>query len=482
MLYNSLDPTSLSQHLALYELYPNHIMGKKALQDACQLLYGKNNLISSVNAFPLSNSAIHAVINLVNKDGNKETPSLPEVELVEFFKLSRLLPHYQLKGHHVWQEKEVWELPAEQIDLARALFLSQFESDKGRIATYEAQIDLMALQVLARLPKGASDEEKISAINTLIFDEMEFRFPPHSLHTKDIDVYTFLPSVIDSHRGVCLGVSILYLCLAQRLDLKLEMVTPPGHIYVRHQGKNKITNIETTARGIHLNCESYLGVNVKSLQQRTIKEVIGLAHFNQASLYLQDGSFEKAYQAYQKCRPYLPSDPLLKELTGYVCLLTERLSQGELLLNEMKNYIPEYAVKGSSLAEDYLNGRVNCEGIALLFSRTEENRAALLEKKEMLEQLLIVYPRFRTGLLQLAMTWLKLHRMGEAMEVLQAYHQLDPDDPETNYYLAILSIHRLDYLKAWNHLRQIEGLLHQCGHQVKDVKELRQMLTKKSPE
>lgn len=482
MLYNSLDPTSLSQHLALYELYPDRSIGKKALQDACRLLYGKTEAGQMSSLFPISNSAIEALISLVNKRENKETPSIPEAELNEFVKLSRLLPHHSLKGHHVWNEKEVWDLPVDQIDLARALFLSQFENDRGRIATYEALIDLMALQVLARLPKVATDEDKISAINTLIFDEMEFRFPPHSLYAKEIDLYTFLPSVIDSHRGVCLGVSILYLCLAQRLNLKLEMVTPPGHIYVRHRGHDKMINIETTARGIHLDCESYLGVNTKSLQQRTLKEVIGLAHFNQASLFWKEGNFEQAYQTYQKCRPYLPADSLLKELTGYVCLLTNRQSEGESLLKEIKNFVPEYAVRRSSLAEDYLSGNVNSAGIALLFSRTDENRAALLSKKESLEQLIADYPRFRTGLLQLAMTWLQLHRMGEALEILQTYHQLDPYDPEANYYLAILYVHRLDYPKAWNHLRQTENLLQNCGHRFKDVKELRQMLTKKSPE
>src|SRR5665647_1570782 len=105
----------------------------------------------------------------------------------------------------------------------------------------------MALQILARLPPKASPQQKILKINELIFDEMRFRFPPHSLYAKDIDVYTFLPSVLDSHRGVCLGVSILYLCIAQRLDLNLEMITPPGHIYVRYRTTDQTINIETTA-------------------------------------------------------------------------------------------------------------------------------------------------------------------------------------------------------------------------------------------
>lgn len=113
---------------------------------------------------------------------------------------------------------------------SRSFFKSQFGPDRVRIQSYEALIDLMALQILARLPKQASAEEKIIAINTFIFDEMGFRFPPHSLYAKDIDLYTFLPSVLDSRRGVCLGVSILYLCLAQRLELPLEMITPPGPV------------------------------------------------------------------------------------------------------------------------------------------------------------------------------------------------------------------------------------------------------------
>src|SRR6202044_1243325 len=124
---------------------------------------------------------------------------------------------------------------------------------------------------------NATPQQKIDAINSFIFEEMGFRFPPHSRYAKDIDIYTFLPSVLDSRRGVCLGVSILYLCLAQRLGLNLEMITPPGHIYIRyHEGEN-IINIETTCRGIHMDSEDYLGINTRCLQMRNIKEVIGLA-------------------------------------------------------------------------------------------------------------------------------------------------------------------------------------------------------------
>ena len=66
-----------------------------------------------------------------------------------------------------------------------------------------------------------------------------------------------------------------------------EMVTPPGHIYVRFKKGNSEINIETTARGVHLDSEEYLGIETRGLQKRTVKEVIGLTHFNQASVYWQ---------------------------------------------------------------------------------------------------------------------------------------------------------------------------------------------------
>ena len=241
-LYNSLNPTSISQHLAFHELYPRTRLGKQALRDAWQLLSGvpANQRSETLSDIPLTLEALDAIVSMVNKPPDLEIPLLLNEEAKRtMVDLSARLHHSKLKGHQSWDEREVQNLPLEEIDLARGLFLSQFGADISRILTYESYIDLMALAILARLPENASPEEKITSINAFIFDEMGFRFPPHSLYAKEIDLYTFLASVLDSRRGVCLGVSFLYLCLAQRLGLPLEMITPPGHIYVRYRLKKK---------------------------------------------------------------------------------------------------------------------------------------------------------------------------------------------------------------------------------------------------
>lgn len=482
-LYNSLDPTSVSQHLAFYELYNQRTWGQQALKDAWQLLSGTPfNQQWLSRPLSLSNNAIDALVAMVNKPTNQELILLDEETLQVFAQLAKRLHHVKLKGHYVWSEEEVLALPIEEIDVARGLFLSQFGSDRQSILSYEALIDLMALQILARLPKNATPQNKIVTINSFIFDELGFRFPPHSIHIKDIDIYTFLPSVLDSHRGVCLGVSILYICLAQRLNLNLEMITPPGHIYVRYRSGQDIINIETTARGIHIDCEEYLSLSTRSLQQRNVREVIGMAHFNQAAVYWQQQEYEKALVAYQKAEPYMRGDPLLMELMGYILLLTGQREQGEHLLWQVKDIIPSYALTKSTVAEDYFRGHVDADGIKVIYSKTEEDRASILAQKQALEQTLVRCPRFRAGILSLAVTWLHLHRAGEALEVLKNYQTLDTSDPEVHYYMSMLYLQRHDFNKAWSHLQQAEDILKTHHYSPKAIKELRQELVTHCPE
>ncbi len=484
VLYNSLDPYSVSQHLAFYELYSKQPIGQQALHDAWQLISGsKTDPQANLSGISFSSSIISSIVALVNKPLDQESILLNDTDLREMEKLSARLSHFHLKGHHAQSELEVLQLPPEEIDLARGLFLSQFGSDINKVKTYEAMIDLMALQIAARLPPEASQETKIRQINRYIFEEMGFRFPPHSLFTKNIDLYTFLPSVLDSHQGVCLGVSILYLCIAQRLNLPLEMVTPPGHIYVRYRSpQQQIINIETTARGIHLDSKDYLNIKTRSLQQRTIKEVIGLAHFNQAGAFLQQKDYINALTAYQKAQPYLINDSLLKELMGYSYLFVGDNQTGEELLRQIKDDLPEYSIIKDSMAEDYLLGRVDAQSLKTIFAWVAEDRSSLLTKKQQLEEIVKHYPHFRSGILHLAFTWLQLHRAGEALEILKYYQNLDSENPEVNYYLAALYGERHDYNQAWAHLRQVEKIVQAHQYEPQDLKDLRKHLATYCPE
>ena len=260
------------------------------------------------------------------------------------------------------------------------------------------------------------------------------------------------------------------------------MITPPGHIYVRYKTADKTINIETTARGIHIDSDEYLTIDTCSLQERNIKEVIGLAHFNQAGVFMQREEYDQALKCYQKAEQYLPNDYLLKELLGIAYLFTGDVIKGKQLLNEIKNQIPHYAVSNDTMPNDFLNGYVDIDSLKIIYKSVDEDRDSILTQKKLLETIVARFPKFRSGIFLLAVVWLQLHRSGEALDILQRYHCLHPDDPESNYYLSALYLQRLDYNQAWRHLSQCEKIVQKRNYNPKVLKELRKTLSTACPE
>jgi tetratricopeptide (TPR) repeat protein len=484
-LYTSLDPTSVAQHLAFYELYPDTLLGKQALRRAWELLQGDKVPESILSLF---NPA--SIISFVNRvPGSSETPLLAEDLIIAIEKLAKHLHNRSLEGFHVWDSKAMEELSPDQIDLSRAIFLSEIQQDtreeRTKIRCHETHIDLMALQIKARLGPAASAVEKIRAINDFIFHELEFRFPPRSLYAKDVDVYTLLPSVLDRRRGVCLGVSILYLCLAQRLDLALEAITPPGHIYVRYVNpadNAPVINIETTARGIDIPSEVYLGIETYQLQKRSVKEVVGLALMNKASASWQRKDFATAIRLYEQAKPYLPRDYLLTMFLGCSYLFAGKTEEGKASLEMLKTVDSPYWTGLDSIAQDYLNGKANADAILTVFSEIDEKRSSILEKQEKLKQVEKQWPEFRQGLVHLAITYLQLGREKESLPLLERCDRLDPTDPTISYYLSVIYFQRRHFAKAWRYLQQTEAIVFPRGHHPKALKELRESLQIACPE
>jgi tetratricopeptide (TPR) repeat protein len=487
-LYNRMDPLSISQHLAFYELYPESAEGKEALREAWKLLSGNREITPGqhVELTATTPEALKNIVDLVNKPINEGTPLLTREAVSIIEQLTAHLPHRRLKGHFLESEEEVLKLSPGEIDLARGLFLSQLRDDPEMLhktISYESMLDLMALQILTKISLQAPALDKVRAINHFIFYEIGFRFPPHSLYAKDVDLYTFLPSVLDSRRGVCLGVSILYLALAQRLGLPLEIITPPGHIFLRYRvNPDEVVNIETTARGIHIDSKEYLGVDTRALEQRNIKDVIGLAHFNQASVYWQRQEYDKARQSHLRASRYLPDDMLLKELMGYDSLLLGDEKEAKRLLNEVKDHIPEHAVSRSTVPQDLLDGKGDVEGLRAVFMPVDETRESIIKKKEAIENSLKNHPQFKSALFNLAIAHLQLHRADAALEVLKHYHEICPDDISAEYYLGVLYAQRLDYNKAWEHLQIAEKLARARDYDPKILKDMHKELSMCCPE
>lgn len=478
-LYTSLEPTSVAQHAAFYTLFPESAEGKKALQEAWSLL---SATAQAPLPLPLPHT-LSAVLQMLTKAEGRTTNCLNDEQLALVSSLASRLPNRLLLGAKATSEAEVLQLPESQIDVARALLLAQAAKDPSlswvKIATYEALMDLMALEVLAKIPIEAPPKQKIRALNRLIFEELGYRFPPLSSFVQEVDLYSYLPSVLDSRKGVCLGVSLLYLCVGQRIGLPLQAITPPGHIYVRFFDGKETINIETTARGIHIEDEAYLGIEGTVLTPRTLKETIGLAAMNEASVHWQNNHFDKALACYQQAEQYITHNSLLYELIGYQWLFLGNREKAKYYFLKAQAAPQDQPYAQGHVLEDFLAEKVDEEGLKALFFHVNEERSSLLEKKELLEKTVTRCPTFRAAHFSLAVTYLQLHRPHEALQALEKYYALEPKDPTALYFLAQLHAQRYNFSQAWSYLHQAEPLL---SHAPRPLKQLRRTLQQIAPD
>lgn len=486
LLYAGLDPYSIQEQYAFYLLHPDSNCGKRALQTTWKLLNCRNSSsLLTDHTLQLPSLDLQRVVSLVSREASQPLEQLSQDELQLMESLASSLPNRKLKGFSIWTQEELLALEEKEIDLGRALLIAQLgeeEASRDRIRQYEASLDLMALQIAARVAPQATSVEKINAINHFIFYEMKFRYPPHSIYAKNIDLYTFLPSVLDGRQGVCLGVSILYLCLAQRLDLPLEIVTPPGHIYLRAMEEKKEINIETTARGIDLPSETYLGINTRSLEQRSLKEVIGLAFLNQASLFWAEEKYKEAVSCYEKAQLFIHDNPSLKMFLGLNYLFIGKKGEGEKLLQQVRNIPFDFAVSAETIPDDYLRGKLSIEGIKILFSSVDDHPESIVKKQKKLRRVIKKEGESPSVLFHQAITYLQLGEESKAYPILERYHQMNPSDPTAAYYLAVLSLDRLDYNSCWKYLKASETITAARGHHPKVLQSLRHHLRTLSPE
>ncbi len=480
-LYHKIDPYSISKQLAFYELYPETPMGKKALQRALDLINIHRPLSDQIDCkvkIPPFNPNL--IISLSSQLPKKGMENITESELLTIQKMASHLSNRRLKGFNVKNLEEAKEIETDQIDLTRFLLLELVEDPKQRLF-YEATVDLMALEILAHLPKGASLEEKLEKISSYVFHDMEYRFPPQSIWVEELNSYTLLPTILDSRFGVCLGVSTLYLALAQRLDLPLVPITPPGHIFVRFENRNTAINIETTARGIHLPDSHYLSVQTKSLQRRTIREVIGLNFMNQGALFWQQNNHKKAIEAYTIAEKYMGEDPLLMRFKGLQHLF---LGEEEIALKILKK-IRHVTLEGStckdSQIDDLIAKNIDAEGIKLLYDKEGNERNDIEKQIQRLENKVEKFPKFRDGFFHLAGAWLGLNRTKEAYEALLKYHQIDSNNPVVEYYLAALALDRMLLKEGKFHLQKAQELLKEQSYSPDVLKTLYLSYKKEDP-
>jgi regulator of sirC expression with transglutaminase-like and TPR domain len=129
-------------------------------------------------------------------------------------------------------------LPEERVDLAEAaLWIAAEEYPALDVSLYLARLADLASAALDRVRDARSLRERVTRLNHFLFQEQGFR------GNRD-DYYdarnSFLNDVLERRTGIPITLAILYVWIAQRLDLPARGVGFPGHFLVRLDGADEI--------------------------------------------------------------------------------------------------------------------------------------------------------------------------------------------------------------------------------------------------
>jgi len=144
----------------------------------------------------------------------------------------------------------------------------------------------------------------VEALNRFVFDRLGMQA---SQDLKDPG-NLLLSSVLDRHRGYCVGIAALYLVLAEHVGLPVFAVATPSHVFLRYDDGTARINIETFQRGATLPDEQYIreqripdasirkGVFLRNL---TADEFLAQMHNNLGVIASERQEFARAAAGYE---------------------------------------------------------------------------------------------------------------------------------------------------------------------------------------
>ena len=128
---------------------------------------------------------------------------------------------------------QIFQAPDAKVDLAHAaLLVAQFDNEELDLDAYRQEIDRLARLVATKIPKDANAPVRLATLNNFLFKERGFHGSSAEYYSRS---NSYLNEVIDDREGLPITLSVLYIEIARRLDLKVVGVPLPGHFVVRHE-------------------------------------------------------------------------------------------------------------------------------------------------------------------------------------------------------------------------------------------------------
>lgn len=234
--------------------------------------------------------------------------------------------------------------PIADQELGRAAaLLARIEYPDLEIRPVLEQLDRFADSVDGRLSGRRDGDAAVSAINQLLFEELDFQGNRHDYYDPR---NSFLNDVLQRRTGIPISLSVVYLEIARKLDLPIHGVALPCHFLVKYHQRPKLFFIDPYHEGRLLNKRGCSEL-VRTLNGRPV-ELTDL-HFaavsdqhiilrmcnNLRGIYLTSRQYRKALQVIELILALEPNSPDELKQRAW---LNQELGHRKQALNDLEIY------------------------------------------------------------------------------------------------------------------------------------------------
>ena len=174
----------------------------------------------------------------------------------------------------------------------------------------EKEISRLADRVRPALAAARTDAQVVDAFRRVLLEEEGFSYDRVAGNPENF----LLGSVLSRKQGNCLGLSMLYLALAERLSVPFRGVCLPSHCFVRYEGKEGARNVEFASRGEGWPDDRYrrefrIGAGRPYLRSLDGTEMLGVFLKSMGAAYSKKGREEDALRLYDEAVRFFPGLP-----------------------------------------------------------------------------------------------------------------------------------------------------------------------------
>ena len=238
---------------------------------------------------------------------------------------------------------QVLALPENKVDIgvAALIFAKEIYPDMD-VEAYSRQLDELVDRARQYVGNRQDPKERIRALSEFFFTIEGYTYdlsPGSSKKTEN----QFLNGILDTKRGKCSTMPMLYLVVAQRLGYPIYPVAAPDHLFLRYKDRqHKYINIEATsaAAGSPADETYIMGLDIGEtalkkgsyLRTMTYRQYLGDLLCTNAVYFGLNGDIDRSIEYLEKAIQLNPKYPDYYELLKIVYLKkSKRVSNTELV-------------------------------------------------------------------------------------------------------------------------------------------------------